>query len=181
MRHAWIAALLAAGLGACGSSGDDRFDLRTPGAERRSAEARETVPAAPAERRGKPTRGEVAVIRGWSDALRAGHVAQAAGFFALPVEVFDGANPLRALADREAVLEFNRGLPCGARLVATERGRQSLVIATFRLTERPGRGSCEDGVGEPAATAFLIRGRRIARWLRVPVPARAARPDASTS
>jgi hypothetical protein len=178
-----IATLLLLGLGACGTTGEDRFDLRTPGSEGRADAVPRirSTPPEPAVRRGKPTRAEVAVIRGWSDALRAGHVAEAARFFALPAEVLDGTNPRRALLDRSAALEFNRGLPCGARLIATKRGEDSLVIATFRLTERPGRGKCNGGVGQPAVTAFLIRDRRIARWLRVPVPARRSGPDTTTS
>ena len=175
---AWIAALLVVGgVSACGTTDDDRFDLRTPGAERRAnaPQVRE-VPGSAKIRRGKPTRDEVAVIRGWSDALRAGHVKQASRFFALPVQVFDGATPRRSLEDRDEVMRFNRGLPCGARLVATERGDDSFVIATFRLTERPG-GKCGEGVGEPAATAFLIRGHRITQWLRVQVPATQQPPE----
>jgi hypothetical protein len=167
--RAWIAALLVAGVSACGSN-DDRFELRTPGTENRVI-IRE-LPGSAEVRRGKPPREEVAVIRGWADALRAGHVAEAARFFALPTEVSpDGQNALH-LEDRGDVMKFNRRLPCGARLIATERGDDSLVIATFRLTERPGRGSCGQGVGEPAATAFLIEDQRIARWLRVAVPER---------
>jgi hypothetical protein len=162
------AALLALGLASCGSNPDDRFELRTPGTDRVEPRVREIGGSEPRNVK-RPTRAEVAVIRGWSDALRAGHVAEAARFFRVPSEVFDGLNPRRALPDRASVEEFNRGLPCGARLVATERGQGSFVIGTFRLTERPGRGKC-DGVGNAAATAFLIRGGRIALWLRVPVP-----------
>jgi hypothetical protein len=173
------AAVLAVGLAACGSSPDERFELRTPGTDRVEPRVRE-LPGSAQPRTGKPTRAEMAVIRGWSDALRAGHVAEAARFFAVPSEVFDGVNPRRPLLDRDAVEQFNRGLPCGARLVATERGQGSLVIGTFRLTERPGRGKC-DGVGESAATAFLIRDRRIALWLRVPVPVTQAPPDTGVS
>jgi hypothetical protein len=178
---AWIAALLVVGgVSACGTTDDDRFDLRTPGAERRANAPRvREVPGSAKIRHGKPTRNEVAVIRGWSDALRAGHVEQASRFFALPVQVSDGVTPRRSLEDRDAVMRFNRGLPCGARLVATERGDDSFVIATFRLTERPGR-KC-DGVGEPAATAFLIRGHRITQWLRVQVPAAQQQPEGDTS
>jgi hypothetical protein len=139
------------------------------------------LPGSAQPRTGKPTRAEVAVIRGWSDALREGDVSQAARFFAVPSEVFDGVYPRRPLLDRAAVEEFNRGLPCGARLVATKRGQGSLVIGTFRLTERPGRGKCGDGVGDSAATAFLIRDRRIALWLRVPVPVAQQPPDTGVS
>jgi hypothetical protein len=172
------AALLAIGLGACGSSPDERFERRTPGADRTVPRVRE-LPGSAQPR--EPTRAEVAVIRAWSDALRAGHVAEASRFFAVPAEVFDGVNPRRPLLDRDAVEQFNRGLPCGAKLVATERGEGSFVIGTFRLTERPGRGRCGEGVDEPAATAFLIRKGRIAAWLRVPVPFTQREPETGQS
>jgi hypothetical protein len=42
------------------------------------------------------------------------------------------------------------------------------VIATFRLTERPGPGRCGAGTGELARTAFRIAGGEIVEWLRVP-------------
>jgi hypothetical protein len=79
-------------------------------------------------------------------------------------------SPFLSLQTRAAVEAFNRALPCGARLLATERGQRSLVIATFRLTERPGRGRCDTGTGDLARTAFLIRDGRIVEWLRVPDP-----------
>jgi hypothetical protein len=169
MRIATIAAvILAVGVSACGSSNDDRFELRTPGVDDGEAAVRE------------PTESEVAVIRGWSDALRAGRVTKAASYFALPVIVYDGTNPTRGLPDRAAVEQFNRGLPCGARLIETQRGANALVIATFRLTERPGPGTCGSGTGERAATAFLIRDNRIVQWLRVAVPGPVTPPPADT-
>jgi hypothetical protein len=167
-RLAWIAPLLAFGLGACGSMSDDeRFSLRTPGTD--DVVVREIGGTEP--RRGKPTRDEVRVIRGWADALRSGHVKQAAGFFAVPTIVLDGTNPQRTLPDVAAVRDFNRGLPCGARLIGTKRGRDSFVIATFKLTERTGPGArpCT-GVGNLAETAFLIEKRHIVQWLREPDP-----------
>ena len=168
--RAWIAALLSVGLVACGSSDDERFQLRTPGTDRPAAPSDTREREATKELRGAPTKAEKAVIRGWADALRAGHVAQAARFFAVP-SVVSNAGPLLSLPSRAAAEAFNRGLPCGARLLETERGADSFVIATFRLTERPGRGSCETGTGALARTAFLIRDGRIVQWLRVPDPA----------
>jgi hypothetical protein len=167
----WIVPLLAIGVAACGTSDSERFSLRTPGTDDpvvREIEGSEEV------RRGKPTKREVSVIRGWADALRAGHVNAAAKYFAIPVLVADGTNPLRRLGDRNAIKEFNRGLPCGAKLVGAKRGQGSFVIATFKLTERPGAGTCGTGVDHLAATAFLIEGRRIVQWLRGPDP---AQPD----
>jgi hypothetical protein len=176
-----VALLLAVGVCACGSDSDDRFDLRTPGTE--SRDPPDTGSGDPPA--GKPTKTEVEVIRGWSDALRAGRVNKAARFFAVPARVFDGTNPLRDLPDRGAVREFNRGLPCGARLVGTQRGADASVIATFRLTKRPG-SDCGPGTGEQAWTAFVIRDHLIVQWLRVPEPSSAdggpqLRPPPETS
>jgi hypothetical protein len=168
-RLAWIAPLLALGLSACGSGNDaDRFSLTTPGTD--DMVVRE-IEGSAKPRRGKPRPAEVRVIRGWADALRTGHVNQAARFFAVPVTVLDGVSPQRRLEDRAAVLEFNRGLPCGAKLVKTERGEDSLVLATFTLTQRTGPGArpCT-GEGNLAATKFLIEKRRIRQWLRAPDP-----------
>jgi hypothetical protein len=167
MRIAWFAPLLALGLAACGTSDADRFSLRTPGTD--DVVVRE-IGGSEKVRRGKPTRSEVRVIRGWADALRAGHVKEAARFFAVPVKVLDGTNPLRTLDDQAAVIDFNRALPCGAKVVGTKRGKHSLVLTTFQLTERPGRGTCNGSVGALAAVGFLIEKRHIIQWLRGPDP-----------
>ena len=175
-RLAWIAPLLALGLGACGSMSDEeRFSLTTPGTD--DVVVRE-IESSEKPRRGRPTRDEVSVIRGWADALRAGNVSRAARFFAVPTVVLDGTNPQRTLPNSKAVRNFNRGLPCGAKLVRTVRGQGSFVVATFVLTERPGPGSCEGGVGRLADTAFLIEDRHIVQWLRQPDP---PQPDADAA
>jgi hypothetical protein len=107
----------------------------------------------------------VAVIRNWSDELRAGDVLAASQRFAVPSVVQNGTPPL-VLSDRSQVEEFNRSLPCGAKLTdAISSGR--FVIATFELTERPGPGECGNGVGETAKTAFVIHAGRITEWRRV--------------
>jgi len=172
---AWIVPFLAVGVTACGTSDSERFSLRTPGTD--DPVVRE-VEGSQKPRRGKPTKNEVSVIRGWADALRAGHVDEASAFFAVPAIIADGVNPRRTVADRNEIKEFNRGLPCGAQLVDTERGQGSFVIATFKLTERPGAGTCGTGVDHLAATAFLIEDRHIVQWLRGPDP---AQPDNDAS
>ena len=175
-RLAWIAPLLVLGLSACGSGSDaERFELTTPGAD--DLVVRE-IEGSEKPRRGKPTADEVGVIRGWADALRSGDVRRASRFFAIPTTVLDGTNPERRLPNMKAVRSFNRGLPCGAKLVKTMRGQGSFVVATFRLTERPGPGSCQGGVGQLASTAFLIEKRHIVQWLRQPDP---VQPDDTTS
>jgi hypothetical protein len=114
----------------------------------------------------------VRVIRGWSDALRAGHVAAAARYFRIPSLFFDGSGPpvlLRTLTDAENV---NAALPCGAVLISA-RTEGRYVNALFRLTNRAGpggAGGCGSGAGAgtTARTNFLIHGGRIVAWLRAP-------------
>jgi hypothetical protein len=169
-RAVWVLPLCVLGLGACGGVSDsERFSLRTPGTDQPIVRE---IAGSQKERRGKPTRSEVAVIRGWANALRAGHVGQAASFFALPVLVADGVNPLHPLKHRADVVDFNKTLPCGAKLVTTQRGESSFVIAKFTLTERPGAGECGTDVGNSAYTAFLIENRRIVQWRRAAEPSK---------
>lgn len=110
----------------------------------------------------------VAVIEEWSSALREGDVEGAADYFALPSEAQNGPVPVEIDEPGDAV-RFNESLPCGAVL---ERAidHAGVVIATFRLTERPGPGRCEAGTGELARTAFRIADGEILEWLRVPSP-----------
>ncbi len=104
------------------------------------------------------------VIDEWSTALREGDVEAAAEYFELPSVAQNGTPPLE-LDSREDVVLFNRALPCGAELVrAEEEGR--FTVATFELTERPGRGECGDGVGTLVNTAFVIEDGLIAEWIR---------------
>jgi hypothetical protein len=180
MRLAWIAPLLvlaSASAGCGGMSDEERFSLTTPGTDDLVVREIE-VEDEEEPRRGRPTAAEIAVIRGWADALRAGHVNAAAEFFDVPVAVLDGTNALRSLSRSADVREFNRGLPCGAKLVRAARGEHSRVLATFELTERPGPGTCEGAVGALANTSFLIEDRHITQWLREPDP---AQPDDDTS
>jgi hypothetical protein len=172
MRRSWIAPLVAFGLAGCGEMSDaERFSLTTPGTD--DVVVREVEGSAKPPPK-QPTAGEVRVIRGWADALRAGQLAKASSFFAIPAHVLDGTNPLRELPDRQAVRQFNRGLPCGAQLVEAVRGQGWFVRATFKLTERTGPGArpCT-GAGNLAETIFLIENRHIVQWLRQPDPPQA--------
>jgi hypothetical protein len=115
------------------------------------------------------------VIRAWADTLRRGDVKRAASYFAVPAVVENGTPPLR-LGTRAAVRAFNRGLPCGARLLRTYAlGRYTAAV--FSLTERPGRGRCGSGAGRHASTAFLVRDGKIREWRRL--PDRPERPPSS--
>jgi hypothetical protein len=142
-----IAAIAAALTGGCGSSAPSH-SANVPG---------NADPAA------------VAVIKGWVDSLRRGEVAKAASYFAIPSVVQNGGPPLR-IGDRRGAIVFNESLPCGARLVRAVR-HGLYTIATFRLTERPGPGTCGTGTGQMARTAFSVRDDRIVQWRRVPTGA----------
>jgi hypothetical protein len=152
----WALPALALGLAACGSHHDKRFDLTTP-----------KPPPATAITQQPVTHAEAAVIRGWADTLRNGRIARAARYFALPSQVANGTAllPISTFAQAKA---FNRALPCGAKVVALERSSDGYVIATFRLTERPGPGSCGTGTGASAFVAFRTRHGHIVQWIRVP-------------
>ena len=161
-RGAFTLLVLAFGAAGCGSDGSDD--------KRAQATPRPKPSATPAQGGSKPaskpvSKSDEAVIRGWADALRAGHVTEASRFFAIPTVVSNGTPPVR-LRSRSDVEFFNTALPCGARVTRTE-DKGTFVVATFVLTERPGPGSCGSGVGGTAQTAFEIRDGKIAQWRRV--------------
>ena len=146
-----LAALAALALAGCsvGGGGDDEPD----------------VPAAGHEVAGDAEQGDVDVIAAWSDALREGDLDAAAGYFAIPSVADNGGIGLRIGNRRDARL-FNDSLPCGARLIRAD-SEGEITTATFRLTERPGEGSCGPGAGGTAETAFRIRNGKIVEWRRV--------------
>jgi hypothetical protein len=167
-----VLALAAAGCGSGGGSSDDaRLELTTPKEMTEPAADATATPAPDAAMKvGKGvTRREAAVIRGWADTLRGGHVRKAARYFALPSVVENGTGKIR-LSTRTQVEYFNELLTCGAKVVALKRTRQHRVLATFRLTDRPG-GGCGGGTGHYAHTAFAIRNGLITQWLRADDPA----------
>ena len=53
-------------------------------------------------------------------------------------------------------------------MIGAENAPHRFMIVTFRLTERPGKGSCGGGTGATARTAFRVRRGLITDWLRVP-------------
>ena len=124
----------------------------------------------------RPEAGAEDVIRAWADTLRRGDVKGASAYFALPSTVSNGTPPIR-LETRAEVEFFNSTLPCGAVVIATEDAPHGFVIATFRLTERPGRGRCGAGTGATARTALLVRDGHITDWLRVPDDGSSTAPD----
>ena len=164
-----LAAVLA--LPACGGHSTPH---RSP-----PAPAQRTAPPPPGRRAADPA--DVRVIRGWSDALRAGLIDRATGYFAVPALVRNGGDPIH-LRSRAEVFFFNATLPCGAVLDrAYAQGRYTVAI--FRLTDRRGVGGeqgCGGGRGAPAGPAVAIHAGHITEWLRVPVPERATPPPALT-
>ena len=122
---------------------------------------------------------DVQVIEGWVTALRHGDVKAAAGYFAIPSVAENGPVLLRIRSTEEAV-RFNESLPCGARLVRADSAGD-FTTATFRLTERPGRGSCGPGTGTVAKTSFVIRDGKITQWRRVGVGGGGGRAPSATA
>jgi hypothetical protein len=159
---------------ACGSTKPNRLDLTTPGAHTgdplpaATATATATPEATSKPSAGKVTAAEKRIIKGWSDSLRQGRVEAASRYFQIPVLISNNTPGYIILGTQDEVMEFNRTLPCGAKLISTKKdGRR--IIATFELTERTG-GACGSGVGERASTEFLIERGKIVEWVRVPVP-----------
>ena len=157
---AWLASAAGAlALGACGGGDDDP----KPAAK---AEQRSDPTPSPEPAETKLDQADVRIVRAWADTLRRGDVRDAARYFAVPSTVANGTVPLE-LETRAQARFFNRALPCGAKLIRTEPASGGFFIATFRLTERPGKGECGSGTGETARTAFRVRGDQITDWLRV--------------
>jgi hypothetical protein len=109
----------------------------------------------------------VLVIENWIGTLSDGDVEGAAGYFALPSVTQNGTAPV-TLRSRSDATAFNSSLPCGAELLRA-RPVGLIIVATFRLTERPG-GDCGSGVGQLARTAFVIRDGKIVQWRRLLSP-----------
>jgi hypothetical protein len=144
------------GLGACGkgspsTSSKDASSARGPG-----------VPAS-----------AVAVIEGWANALRDGQAKRAAAYWAHPSEMVNGPDESGRLTlihihSEHDALVADETLSCGATLHATVKSGH-YVQAVFFLGLRSGVGAGKSGCSGPASVDFLIRGRRIVRWLRAPV------------
>jgi hypothetical protein len=152
---------LTLALAACGSSSKPAAQRTAPSTSTAPG-SQDSVPDLPKSTR--PADPAAArVVRGWTDAQRAGDIAKASSYFAVPSVVQNGTPP-RQLRTRADVRTFNASLPCGARVLKVYAFERYTVVS-FRLTNRPG-ARC-DGVGHQAATAFLVRGGKIAAWLRI--------------
>lgn len=159
-----LAAAICAGAAACGGGSGSGPESRAAGAPTSSSPSR----PAPRDATDATLRADTRVIRGWSDALRAGRVDQAASYFALPSVIDDGSGSGPLLARTRIQVRLLTTFSCGSILRQTRRvGRY--VVARFVLTDRPG-GSCGAGTGQTAYTAFVIRDGKIREWRRVPGP-----------
>jgi hypothetical protein len=169
--------LLVAGCGGGGGDEPDRFSLTTPKTTPAPSSPGDPAPSATAPKKhgddgigatGPVTAREKAGEKGWSDALRHGKVEKAVSYWEIPAVAANGGQPIR-LVSRKAVRFWNTSLPCGAKLVGVERDAR-YVLATFVLTERPGKGDCGTGVGHKARALFLVHGHKIVQWLRAADP-----------
>ena len=82
---------------------------------------------------------KVQVIDDWASTLSEGDVAGAAAYFAIPSVAENGPALIHVHDSSDARL-FNASLPCGATLVEADP-ESEFIVATFRLTERPGPGT----------------------------------------
>jgi hypothetical protein len=105
------------------------------------------------------------VIDEWATTLAAGDVEAAAELFAIPSVAQNGGLEIEIETADDARF-FNASLPCGAELTRAE-AEGELTIATFVLKERPGPGSCGEGTGMTAKTAFVIEDGEIVEWRRI--------------
>jgi hypothetical protein len=161
-------------LAACGGTAQsNRLDLTTPGVHTGdpvpTSAATPEATATPTTKR--VTSAEKRVIKGWSDSLRQGRVNAASKYFEVPSVVSNNTPDPVQLMSVDDVREFNRTLPCGAKLLRTRRGTEGFAVGVFRLTERKNAPApCGQGVGAEASVAFEIEDGHIKTWLRVADP-----------
>ena|SRR6188472_1507339 len=157
-------AALAAG---CGSDPDARFALKTPPSHRGATATQTKTPAPVSHTQHKPTQRDAERLRpliaGWANALREGNAERAARYFALPAIV--AQSDTIQLATHADALEFNEGLPCGARLLEVQHNGR-YIVGTFRLTAKPGQTCLTPG--QRVRVAFVIQRRHFTEWRQVP-------------
>ena len=114
---------------------------------------------------------QLAVVRHWATALRAGNLRAAAGYFHLPSLFEDGPGDTVTIHTPAQAVIANSDLSCGAVVISAFR-EGPFINVLFRLTARSGRGggrqACGSGIGATARTVFLIHGGQILKWLRAP-------------
>ncbi|MEI7625115.1 MAG: hypothetical protein WCK06_03110 [Actinomycetota bacterium] len=155
-RRLLAPALIAASLGfaACGGSG-------TAGGASATSITDQSVAA------NRVGQADMAVIRGWAAALRAGNIGSAAAFWGLPAIVQNGGTEAFELSTINEVKLFQLTLPCGARVLAAIR-LDGYINVAFRLVDRLGANAdCGRGVGQRAYLALRIDKAKIVEWRRI--------------
>ena len=110
----------------------------------------------------------LSVIKGWSNALRTGHVRTAAGYFQIPSVFVNGPGDEFVLHSLAAAEIINRALPCGAEYVSATR-HGPYINALFKANQDSGMGGMSGtGAGTTARVNFIIQGGKITHWLRAP-------------
>jgi hypothetical protein len=114
----------------------------------------------------------IAVIDGWADALREGHLRRAAAYWALPSVLVNGPNSsgrfsVLRIDTLAQALAADETLPCAATLRTTSLSGD-FIQAGFTLSPRRGVAASDDCAG-PASVDLLIRGGLILHWIRVPL------------
>ena len=114
---------------------------------------------------------QLAVVRHWAAALRAGNIRAAAGYFHLPSQFDNGPADMITISSAAQAAAANSTLACGAVVISAFR-QGPFIDVLFRLTARPGRGggkqACGSGIGQTARTEFVIHDGQILEWLRAP-------------
>ncbi len=109
---------------------------------------------------GEPKEPEgVAVVRAWTEAVRANDYAEANDLFAVPATVANGT-PRIELESSAEIDDFNRSLPCGAFVTGAEQLADDYLRVAFKLTDGPG---CD---GAEAEVTIRVIDGHITEWLR---------------
>ena len=116
---------------------------------------------------GHKTASPDAVVRAWSAALDRNDNETAGRLFADGAQVIQN-NRMTRLPTHAVAVRWNALLPCGGTIVSLEPRGPQLVLAVFKLSERPGH-AC-DAPGQEAAALFEVQKGRIVVWHQTDVP-----------
>lgn len=119
----------------------------------------------PRQARGAADPAAVRVIARWLLALRTGHEARAARYWATGAK-FQNDSPVLTIDTPLEKLAIQRSLPCGAK-IKNAAGPAPFVVLVFVLTQRPG-GICRSGAGHTARGAIRVADGKIVEWYRLP-------------
>jgi hypothetical protein len=115
---------------------------------------------------GHKTASPTDVVRAWSAALDRNDNETAGGLFADGAQVIQGSQT--ELPTHADAVRWNSLLPCGGKITSLELRGKKLVLAVFKLKERPGH-TC-DAPGGQAAALFEVEHGKIVVWHQTDVP-----------